>query len=516
MLTGRFSTSRTSPLLGWFIIIVSALLTPFAYAPYRLYWLMPVLLATMLVVVVANPQYRLRMTYTWALLAYFVQCYWINTALHDIAGLPIFISIPLTALLPAYLALYPTLAVWLCEKFKLTDFWRLLLIFPAAWTLSEFIRERALTGFGWGAIGYTQIADSPLAGFAPVSGIALVTLAVACISAALAGMYLCKTWWQKFTNMAVIVVVVLAGYALSDIHWTEPDGTEAKVGLLQGNIEQSLKWDPNAAERTVQTYYKLLANTEADIAILPETAIPMFRQDLPVGLLEQFSSTAARHNISVAMGIPQYTPTGRQYLNSVINLTEFDPTEPDKALSSYSKNHLVPFGEFKPPLTEWLFGLMNMPLADFSAGGHNQAPLVLGNQRIAFNICYEDSFGDELIASAKTSSLLSNVSNMAWYGTSHAMDLQLQQSQARALELGRYMARSTNTGLTAVVDPKGHITALAPRDTEQVLVAEIKGYQGLTPYMQLGGTWPLACVLTLFLLLMFLATRKRRYDFGSY
>ena len=132
--------ARTSPVWGWFVIVASALLTPFAYAPYRLYWLMPILVAVMLVVAVKYQPYRLRMVYVWALIAYFVQCYWINTALHDIAGLPSYISIPLTALLPAYLALYPTLTVWLCEKIRLPVVWRLLLVFPLAWSLSEFIR----------------------------------------------------------------------------------------------------------------------------------------------------------------------------------------------------------------------------------------------------------------------------------------------------------------------------------------------------------------------------------------
>ena len=500
--------ARTSPVWGWFVMVASALLTPFAYAPYRLYWLMPILVAVMLVVAVKYQPYRLRMVYVWALLAYFVQCYWINIALHDIAGLPSYISIPLTALLPAYLALYPTLTIWLCEKIRLPVVWRLLLVFPLAWTLTEFIRERALTGFGWGAIGYSQIAESPLAAYAPVSGIALVTWATAVVSAALAALILCKPVWQKAVHLISAIVVIAVGLLLGQQRWTQADGSSATVALLQGNIEQSMKWDPEAFQHTIQTYYDMVAETSADIVILPETAIPVMRQDLPDGLLEQFASTAKRNNAALAMGIPQYTPTGRQYLNSVINLSEFNPEQTDQPLPSYSKDHLVPFGEFKPIFTDWLYSMMNMPLADFSEGGNKQAPLQLANQRIAFNICYEDSFGDDLIASAKTSTLLSNVSNMAWYGTSHAMDLQLQQSQARALELGRYMVRSTNTGLTAVLDPQGHITALAPRDTKQVLTVKIQGYQGLTPYMQLGSTWPLAIVFSVLLLLLYGYSRR--------
>ena len=134
---------------------------------------------------------------------------------------------------------------------------------------------------------------------------------------------------------------------------------------------------------------------------------------------------------------------------------------------------------------------MNMPLSDFSSGGKGQMPLHLGNQKVAFNICYEDSFGDELIASAKQSTMMANVSNMGWFGRSNAMNLQLQHAQARALENGRYLVRATNNGMTAVVNPQGKITALIPRDTKQILKAPIKGFQGETPYMKMGGSLPL-------------------------
>ena len=146
----------------------------------------------------------------------------------------------------------------------------------------------------------------------------------------------------------------------------------------------------------------------------------------------------------------------------------------------YAKNHLVPFGEYKPlpAITERLYKVMDMPLSDFQKGGDNQAPLVMKDQKVAFNICYEDGFGDELIATAKRSTLLANISNMAWYGKSNAMYQQLQQSQARAMELGRYMVRATNTGATAIISPKGTIVAEAQPDTETVLEGHVKGYIG--------------------------------------
>ena len=151
---------------------------------------------------------------------------------------------------------------------------------------------------------------------------------------------------------------------------------------------------------------------------------------------------------------------------------------------------------------------MNMPLADFRRGGAGQAPLTMKDQKVAFNICYEDGFGDELIATAKNATLLANVSNMAWYGDSNAMYQQLQQSQARAMELGRYMVRATNTGATAIISPKGSIIAESEPNTDAVLEGHIKGYVGETPYMKAGGSLWLIGVLSIIAIVLFLIRKK--------
>ena len=134
----------------------------------------------------------------------------------------------------------------------------------------------------------------------------------------------------------------------------------------------------------------------------------------------------------------------------------------------------------------------------------------MANQKVAFNICYEDGFGDELIASARQASLLANASNMAWYGRSNAMFQHLQQSQARALELGRYMVRATNTGATAIINPQGRIVAEAPPDTTVVLEGRIEGYAGETPYMKLGSSWPLVLIMALAAVALYFVGKRRR------
>jgi apolipoprotein N-acyltransferase len=492
----------------WPSLLMSAVMVPFAFAPYYQYWLAPLFLAELLIYQAIRPEWQVRSAYFWALTAYTSLLYWIDIALHDIAALPQYLAWPLTLLLPAYLAFYPAAVFWLLGRFRLSPIIRNTVLFPLLWTLAEFVRERALTGFGWGAIGYTQIADSPLAGFAPVGGIFLVTLVTVTTGAWLAMLLLVKRRLKKIGYGIGLVGIWVLGALLLRHNFTQPDGTQATIALGQGNIAQSLKWNVNSLQPTLQRYLDQIASTRANIVILPETAIPVMRQDMPSGQLELFTQMAKHQGSALAVGIPQYTDDGKGYLNAVVNLTSSsESTEP----SYYAKNHLVPFGEYIPipSLMGWIYQLMDMPLAGFSVGGSAQKPLQMANQRVAFNICYEDGFGDELIAAARQASLLANISNMAWYGHSHAMQQHLQQSQARALETGRYMVRATNTGMTAIINPKGKIVAQLDPDIAAVLEGNIQGYQGNTPYMYIGSSWPMAIICLLLVSIFWLYGRFR-------
>lgn len=493
----------------WPLLLLSAALVPFAFAPYYHYWLLPVLLVVLLFLQAARPQWRIRSAYLWALTAYTTLLYWIDIALHDIAGLPQFLAWPLTMLLPAYLAIYPALVFWLLGKFRFSNTTCHAVILPLLWTVAEFVRERALTGFGWGIWGYSQIADSALAGFTPVGGIFLVTLVTVASGAWLAELLLATKRKAKIGCGVSLISVWLLGAVLLQYNFTQADGTHATVALAQGNISQSLKWDERSLQPTLQRYLDQIASTRANIVILPETAIPVMRQDMPPEQLEIFAHLARKQGSALAAGIPQYTVDGNGYLNSVVNFTANTATA--GGLPYYAKNHLVPFGEYipLPRLLGWLYLWMDMPLAGFSKGGSAQMPLQLANQRVAFNICYEDGFGDELIAAARQASLLANISNMAWYGHSHAMQQHLQQSQARALETGRYMVRATNTGMTAIINPKGKIVAQLDPDIAAVLEGNIQGYQGNTPYMYIGSSWPMAIICLLLVSIFWLYGRFR-------
>ncbi|MDO4879131.1 MAG: apolipoprotein N-acyltransferase [Neisseria sp.] len=510
-LSARLEAFWRRPPVYWLLLPLLAAATPLAFAPYYHFWLMPLLFAAFVRLLELRPEVRVRSAYLFGLAAYTAQFYWIYSALHDVAGLPDLYALPLTLLLPVYLAIYPAAAVWLWEKVRLNRWLHTGIALPVFWTLAEFARERLLTGFGWGALGYSQIADSsPLAGFAPVGGIHLVTLLTAATGAWLTLIVDNEGRLKaRFAALSALFALLFAGHALYRTDFTRPAGAPATVALAQGNIPQKMKFSEEQLVFTLQRYYDQIASAHADIVILPETALPMLLQEIPEGIINQFADQAQRNGSALALGVLQYTADGRDYLNAVINLSDYSPETPEN-IPYYAKDHLVPFGEYKPlpGLTSGLYSLMNMPMSDIKRGGVGQKPFDMANQKVAFNICYEDGFGDDLIPSAAQATLLANSSNLAWFGRSNAMYQHLQQSQARSLEFGRYMVRATNTGATAIIDNKGRITNLAPADTPFVLEGEIQGFTGETPYMRLGGSLPLIALLAFAALLLLVFGRK--------
>ena len=228
----------------------------------------------------------------------------------------------------------------------------------------------------------------------------------------------------------------------------------------------------------------------ASLVVTPETAIPVLRRHLPDGYWEGIQARFGSGNQAALIGIP-LGDEERGYSNSVVGL------KPDqKQVYQYDKHHLVPFGEFIPPLFKWFTALMNIPLGDFNRGAVVQASFKWAEQRWALNICYEDLFGDELAqrSAASGATVLVNVSNIGWFGNTIAIDQHLQISRMRTLELGRPMVRATNTGATVIINHRGEVMHSLPRHTRGVLTGTVEGRQGITPFAAWAGRfglWPL-------------------------
>jgi len=351
------------------------------------------------------------------------------------------------------------------------------------WALGEWARGWVLTGFPWVSSGYAH-TGGPLGGFAPLVGV----YGLAWLSALIAGCLALLP--AKKLAPALALALLAGGFALKNIDWTTPHAQPISVRLLQGNVPQEMKFVPERIEATLALYHTMISEQPADLIATPETAIPLLSNQLPPDYVALLSRFARASNSHLALGIP-VSDGPRQYANSMIGLAPDGQSKPYR----YDKHHLVPFGEFIPLGARWFVDMMKIPLGDFRRGELLQAPFAVAGQWVLPNICYEDLFGEEIAAQLAASragripeaTILLNQSNIAWFGDSIAVPQHLQISQMRALETGRPMLRATNTGATAVIDPKGRVVAQLPAFQRGTLSARVQGYEGLTPYSLYGN-----------------------------
>jgi apolipoprotein N-acyltransferase len=351
----------------------------------------------------------------------------------------------------------------------------------ALWALSDWLRSVLFTGFPWLTLGYSQVPQSPLAGFVPVVGAYGISLVLVC-SAALVGL-LFESKFCRPRYLLPVLAIWLAGFGLRQVHWTEPQGELVTVSLLQGNISQDMKWRADQIVTSMDTYARLAEESRSRLIITPEISIPLFREEVSPAYLAQLATYAKQNDGDILVGMVEARGGGSEYYNSMFSFG----VSPDQ---SYRKHHLVPFGEFIPlkPVFGWVINVLKIPLSDFSRGGLDQQPMNIAGQRVAVNICYEDVFGEEIIRQLPQATLLANVSNDAWFGRSIGPRQHLQISQARALETGRYMLRATNTGLTAIINERGIVLQQVDVFTTTALHGVAQGFTGATPYVRFGNS----------------------------
>jgi apolipoprotein N-acyltransferase len=413
---------------------------------------------------------------------------WVYVSLHTFGGMPAPLAGIATVGFCAFLALFPALAGWLQARIPAPDAVRACLLIPAAWVLLEWTLEWILTGFPWLAIGYASVGW-PLQGYGPLVGVYGLSFA----TLALAGLlWVLVHDRHKVAILVAIVLLLGAGQAFQALHWTRPSGEPVAAALLQGNIEQEMKFSPQRYPAIFDTYARLAEGTSAKLIVLPETALPRFYHRIDRAELARLEAAARRNGGDLLLGVPYQR--GEDYYNSVITLG-VSPSQ------IYSKVHLVPFGEFIPPGFGWVLRILSIPLSDFSRGSPDQPPLNVAGQRVAVNICYEDVYGEEMAARAADATLLVNVSNVAWFGDSLAPAQHLQIARLRAIESGRVHLTATNTGITAAIDRDGRVLGRLPQFTEARLEVAAQGYEGVTPYLR-WRDWPIV-VFSLSLLVFF-------------
>jgi apolipoprotein N-acyltransferase len=423
---------------------------------------------------------------------------WVFVGISTFGQMPAVLAAIGTAGFCAYLALLPALAGWVTARLAPPGSSLRLAFAAAAWVLAEWLRGWVLSGFGWLSVGYAQLGAT-LAGYAPVGGVLLVSLAMAVAAAWLVHAALaCEARDASGVAFAAgaIVAICAIGLALAKIEWSRPAGDPLTVSLVQGNIAEEIKFDPAYREKTLAIYADLTAQATGRLIVLPESALPMFADEVSPDYVAGLREIALKNGGDLLVGLFFFEPRTNadeddRYFNSVVSLGS-------SITQVYRKHHLVPFGETIPakPLFGWLIrSVLAIPLADQTPGPAYQEPFAVAGERLAVNICYEDAFGSEIIGRLPEATLLVNVTNDAWYGRSLAAEQHEQIAGMRALETARPMLRATNTGITSIIDHHGAEIARLPWFTRGVLEGSIAGRSGATPYVRFGDALAVGAAL---------------------
>ncbi len=525
---------------GHIAALLAGAALPFAFAPFDLFplaFLSPALL--FLLWRGASPRTALLRGFLFGAGLFGVGVSWVFVAIHVFGETGVIPSALLTGVMVGVLALYPGLlglaAAQLQNRFKFSEPVRLLLVLPALWVLAEWWRGWFLTGFPWLSLGYSQL-ESPLLGYAPVLGAFGVSLAVALTAGALA--LIVSTYRRSDTGtpdiaasvapaetgtrarrsggsresarsrsvaLLLIAAVWAGGFGLSQIQWSQPTGEPIEVRLVQGNLPQITKWDPEQIQARLDTYARLTLDSleGADLVVWPENSVTLFYDDLSE-YFDWLGEEAQAAGVDLVVGVPVRDETGRYWTS----LTRVAPEPED-----YRKRHLVPFGEFVPleSLLRGLIGFFDLPMSGFTPGPAVQPPLMLAGQPAGLSICYEDAFGNEVIDALPEATYLLNGSNNAWYGNSFAPHQHLQIARMRSVETARPLVRATTTGISALIDPNGRITHRSPQFRTHVLAGTVQPMQGATPYVRWGDAAILLLIagLTLFFTLLSHPTRRK-------
>jgi apolipoprotein N-acyltransferase len=439
-------------------------------------------------------------------IGYFViGLWWLYISLHDVGGINAVLSCIGVFLLSTYVALYFALATLAFPLFKKNRLFGLLL--ASSWVLAEFLRGYLFTGFPWMGFAETQF-NGPFAPVAPYfGGLACTFLAV------WSSWEICQLRKHAVSSAALITIVIGISQFAGVFAFTKPTGEPISVRLIQGNFEQSLKFNPQAIGKQIDFYAGEITKEAANLIIIPETAFPWPIPNLPIGLFDYLQNFANDSGSNLLLGLIGEVPgvNGMQYSNRATGLS------PNKTPYQYDKVHLVPFGEFVPPGFQWFVNAFHVPMSDFARGGLDQSPLTITRKdqadiHAAITICYEDVFGGELASrinnSDKPVNLLINMTNLAWFGQSQAPTQQLRLSQLRSLETGLPALRATNTGITAVLGPDGKVHNILPEFTQATLSTQVQAYSGKTPYV-IWGNLPILGISCL--LLLWGLIRHRRF-----
>jgi apolipoprotein N-acyltransferase len=443
--------------------------------------------------------------------------YWLTDTMVTFGGLPRILAIIAAGLLIAYLALFPACFGLLFAFARRRLGFPALLLAPAIWVATELGRTYFLTGFPWVLLGYSETSHLAIAQMASLFGIYGVSAFVAAPAAVVA--YAGFTIFQPrsrsdSTGSALIAIAVLVVVMIGAILWGQArveqnellqQGDPIRVGVVQGNVPQTQKWDTQLADQIFSRYLSMTRQAAAQgarLIIWPEASLPYFYEREP-HVANAIAVVAHETNSYLLIGGDQVEFEGNtpHYYNSSFLI------DPDgKVVGTYKKTHLVPFGEYVP-FEKQLYFVTPIVKSDFAAGpGVNVLPM--GSHPLTTMICYEAVFPDLALDAVRAGSqLLTTITNDAWYELSSAPHQHFEMARVRAIEQGRYLVRAANTGISGIVDPYGRVTQRSELFQPAVFAADIRLLSDRTLYARIGNLFAYACVLVT--VLPALARRQR-------
>lgn len=427
---------------------------------------------------------------------------WIYISMHDHGNMGVMLSGGVTLIFVSVLALFPATQGLLFSRIirHKNVYVSVLCLFPVFWVLWEWLRSKLFTGFPWLLIGNSQYA-SALGGYAPILGVYGISLLVALLSAMLLLVYLKRSSFTVSLTISSYFLLFASGLALSHIPWIKKTDPIQTVSLLQGNIPQSLKWNDNQIENILHIYLTMTKKVlDTQIIVWPEAALPTLAENVQP-FLYSLNALAIQHHATIILGIPIYHPSTNQIFNGMRAI--------GNGRGIYLKRRLVPFGEYTPfrAFLSSFLNTLHIPFSDLTPGPKKQLPLMANQIPFASLICYEIAYPTEVLQSIQKTKFIVVLSDDSWFGNSYASAQQLEIAQMRAAETRQYVLYSTNTGVTAVIDPYGHVIAQAPPEQRGVVIARIQPALSAAPLLR-WRYYP-TVILSFLFLGVFLIFRKR-------
>ena len=463
--------------------LAAGALLPFGLAPYDLWPLTLVSAAGLYWVLTRRGAKPLRDGWLFGVGKYGLGASWIYVSIHEYGDAAPPLAVFLVALFVAGMALFPAAAAWLFVRFRPTHATVVAIWFATVWVLLEWLLTWFLTGFPWLFVGYAML-DTPLEALAPIGGVLLVSFSAVLTAA-------CLVCWRRWTSWTVAALPWIAAWLIAGVAWTG-SGAPHRVALVQGDIPQDIKWQPDAG-MIFERYASLSAPFwDRDLVVWSEGVF----YTGAAGAREFLSAMSARAGGALVLGVAlrDDAPAGVRYFNAALAR--------GAGSGIYRKQRLVPFGDYVPfeAALRGLIGFFDLPMSVLSPGGPGQPPLRGANGiRLGMAICYEIAYPELVREQASDADALITLSNDTWFGASIGPLQHLQIARMRALENGRYVLRATNNGVTAIVDEQGRITARLPQFEPGVLAGVFRSSTGRTPFSRFGS------MLVLVPLMLFLA-----------